>query len=63
MQPFDLFKERLVLYRTTPEASALEIASRTRPSLAKSIAKARLIVAGCAAVVMTVVFVGVLATH
>jgi hypothetical protein len=65
MQPFDLFRERLVLYRMTPEVSALgdQIAIWQKRSLAKPIAKARLIVAGCAAVVLTLVFVGALATH
>jgi hypothetical protein len=65
MQPFDLFKERLVLYRMTPEVPTLgyEVAGRPKQSLAKPIAKARLIVAGCAVAVMVIALVGTLATH
>jgi hypothetical protein len=65
MQPFDLFKERLVQYRMLPEipAEGYQADARARPRLASAIARIRLVVASCAFVAMTVVFVGALTAH
>ncbi|HVM84620.1 MAG TPA: hypothetical protein VMW18_12085 [Candidatus Binatia bacterium] len=65
MQPYEVFKERLVLYRMEPDITALErpTPDRPRPRLVKSIAKIRLVVASCAVLAMTVVFAAALATH
>jgi len=65
MQPYEVFKERLVLYRMEPVIAAAEhpASCRPRPRLAKSIAKIRLAVASCATLAMTAVFVATLVTH
>ena len=65
MQPYEVFKERLVLYRMEPDITALErpTPDRPRPRLAKSIARIRLAVASCAALAMTAVFAATLVTH
>jgi len=65
MQPYEVFKERLVLYRMEPViATAAHPASdRPRPRLAKSIARIRLAVASCAALAMTAVFAATLVAH
>jgi hypothetical protein len=65
MQPFDPFKERLVRYRMVPVVPSSGYAVDSRPNLrlAKTVAKLRLIVASCAALVMTIVFVGAFASH
>ena len=65
MQPYELFTERLIRERIVPEVSAVgdRIDSKPRPRLGKSIAKIRLIVASCATVAMTWLFVGALVAH
>jgi len=61
MQPYEVFKERLVLYRMEPVIATAS--DRPRPRLAKSIARIRLAVASCAALAMTAVFAATLVTH